>query len=655
MNPRLVEHKIMNTPFSAWFAGPSGENSSQFSRILNHVYEDYVYWRRNFFPEDGVVIGSEERRAHEPFMDEFEDRLMELLGKLKADFPFQSPRYAAHMISEQTLPSIAGMFAGLLYNPNNVSSEAAPVTVKMELEVSMMLAEMLGYSEDAWAHLCSGGTIANIEALWIARSVKFLPFVIKDVAEELSLDVPERKMSREELLSLSPTQALQSMRDCFLLARKHGSETGFGRALSAFHASPHNVTEVGLAAVCNRLSLNPVLIVPETSHYCLPKALDLLGIGRKQLRRVPVDQTFRIRAEALEDCLDEAHQAGETVIGVVAVVGTTEEGAVDPVDEVLDLREKREQEGKPSFWVHLDAAYGGYLRTMVVPNKLGLGEKRATVKLDGKEQEIELQFPTLDICDALGRMGEADSIAIDPHKLGFVPYPAGAVCFRSNLVKPIARQDAPYIEDHPGDVEEERRSQAVGVYILEGSKPGSVAAGLWLSHKLIPLNNKGHGRLVQETVRNACEFYTLLDRFADFSRGHQVEAVPLSQPGSNIVCYAFRAKDKKLSIDEINKLNKEIYSRMTIAHEGEHSIHGQEFFVSRTVLSPKSYRVGSVKPFLSKLGIEPQEYESGEVFLLRSVFMNPWYGSAKTKGRFYISELVEALHRAADSSLLQQS
>ena len=58
----------------------------------------------------------------------FEDRLIELLAALKSDCPFHSPRYAAHMVAEQTLPSIAGYFAGMLYNPNNVSREAAPVT-----------------------------------------------------------------------------------------------------------------------------------------------------------------------------------------------------------------------------------------------------------------------------------------------------------------------------------------------------------------------------------------------------------------------------------------------------------------------------------------------------------------------------------------------
>ena len=113
-----IEHPVSlnekETPISAWFAGPKAENSGVFARTIRRILEDHQYWRRNYFPEDGVVIPSVERHRHSPWNDLFEDKLLELLAALKAACPFSSPRYAAHMVSEQTLPSIGGYIAARL-------------------------------------------------------------------------------------------------------------------------------------------------------------------------------------------------------------------------------------------------------------------------------------------------------------------------------------------------------------------------------------------------------------------------------------------------------------------------------------------------------------------------------------------------------------
>src|SRR5262245_4478401 len=193
---------------TGWFAGPKAENGEPFADTIRRIVQDYHSWRRNYFPEDGVVIDSSHRRHNEAFQDAFEDRLLELLARLKNDFPFHSPRYAAHMLSEQTLPSIAGYFAAMLYNPNNISSETPPVTVRLELEASRMIARMLGYGPDSWAHLTSGGTLANLEALWIARTVRYLPLVIRDMRRALGVPGLHWPEDVRGLLGLSPSTAL---------------------------------------------------------------------------------------------------------------------------------------------------------------------------------------------------------------------------------------------------------------------------------------------------------------------------------------------------------------------------------------------------------------------------------------------------------------
>ena len=121
--------------------------------------------------------------------------------------------------------------------------------------------------------------------------------------------------------------------------------------------------------------------------------------------------------------------------------------------------------------------------------------------------------------------------------------------------------------------------------------------------------------------------------------------VPLCTPGSNIVCYAFRPARTGATLGEMNALNKALYERFSL-HAGRR-VYEQEFFVSRTSLSAKQYSPATVGPFLERLGVSTADYEREGVFLLRSVLMNPWYAYAKRRGRYYLSELVEALHTAA--------
>ncbi len=625
---------------AGWFAGPKAENGEWFNDVLRRITQDYYAWRRNYFPEDGVVIDSSARHVSEAFRDEFEDRLIELLGRLKSDYPFHSPRYAAHMIAEQTLPAIAGYFAAMLYNPNNVSNDAASVTVTLELDAARMIARMLGYDDQCWAHLTSGGTLANIEALWVARTVRYLPHILRDMRRELSLP-PDPLLPPGDLAS--PIEALES------LARTFDHNLPPRTVIDAYLRSPHNVVERGVASVARLTGRDLVLLVPESHHYCFDKALDLLGLGRSAIARVRVDHHFRMVPDELARELDRVESQGRLPLAVVVVVGSTEEGAVDPIDRVVALRESRRTAGKPSLWLHADGAYGGYLRTMTIPTRLGLGEPIVNVRVAGREHRIPIHLPAQGTCDALDALGPCDSITIDPHKLGYIPYPAGAVCFRSNLVKPITRQEAPYLEDGAGDVRTEQATQSVGLYILEGSKPGAAAAAVWLSHTLIPLDATGHGLLVRESVRAAAELHALLTNWNTLApEPSRLRCEPLCEPGSNILCYAFRPS-APTPLAAINALNRAIYDRFSVS-ESER-IYDQRFFVSRTTLRASQYRFETARPFLERLGVSREDYERHGVFLLRSVLMNPWYDLAKRRGRHFLSELVSDLYTTADAEL----
>lgn len=615
---------------SSWFAGPKAENAEWFSRVLERIAWDYYFWRRNYFPKDGAVLNSRSQRENEAFRDGFEDQLTELLGRLKGDCPFYSPRYAGHMLAEQTLPSIAGYFATMLYNPNNVSSESSPVTLELELEVSQMIAGMLGHDSHGWAHLCSGGTAANIEALWVARSVLVLPELVQDVRAQLGLTEAPRP--------LSPQAALAAYADLY------ASGVAEPKVRKAVFDSPANLANRGVAAVFSHYTINPILIVPETHHYCFGKAIDLLGLGRSSLRRVRVDADFRMDTEDLSRTLEAADRAGEHVLAVVAVMGTTEEGAIDPLDQIVAVRNQRLAAGKPAFWIHADGAYGGYLRSMMIPERIGLGQPMAPARVRGEERELALQLPENQACNAFAVLGECDSITLDPHKLGYIPYPAGAISFKDARIKPLVKQVAPYLQDRGDSFAEEVASDQVGMFSLEGSKPGAAAAAVWLSHRCIPLDTSGHGVLMRETIRNACKLHALLE----LDLGVYTQAVPLCPPGSNIVCYAFRPK-AGAPLATINSLNRTLYDRLSISGEEHKNVYAQKFFVSRTTLEPGQYDAATVASFLARLGVSEAEYEANGVFLLRSVLMNPWYTASLEKDHDVLAELAEHLFELADA------
>ena len=85
--------------------------------------------------------------------------------------PFFHPRYAGQMLKPPHAAAAAGYVAAMLVNPNNHALDSSPATSQMEKEVMLELAAMLGLAEPSLGHLTAGGTIANLEALWVAREL----------------------------------------------------------------------------------------------------------------------------------------------------------------------------------------------------------------------------------------------------------------------------------------------------------------------------------------------------------------------------------------------------------------------------------------------------------------------------------------------------
>ncbi|HEU4451787.1 MAG TPA: pyridoxal-dependent decarboxylase [Longimicrobium sp.] len=626
------------------FLGPKGENADVFERMLVEALRDHVFWRRNYHPEDGFQVSETEKRnpAYERSLSLLAEELMELLGALKAGVPFASPRYVGHMTSDLTMASMVGYFATMLYNPNNVAAEASPVTTRLELEVAAQLARMIGYDPDhQWGHLTSGGTIANLEALWVARNVKYLPVAVRWAAAEMEIGplvvaladgtrADLGALDLWQLLNLTPEAALD-LSDRFTAA--------VGDPNAAYKAVlRHSVGELGYQEFGRRLAAAfgdafpaGVVLVPSTAHYSWEKVCRALGIGGAQLVHVPVDARFRMDPAALEERLRALHDARQPVICLVAVIGSTEESAVDRLDLLADVREKAGRELGMGFHLHADAAWGGYAAAVT----RGADGERRTYEATLADYAPEA-WPEEGVYRALAAMERTDSVTIDPHKLGYVPYPAGAVSFRDPRVRDLVAVEAPYLSGT-------NQQAYIGRFILEGSKPGAAAAGVWMSHRLLPLDSRGYGRLIGETVRGALALHRRLAG-GDWS---PFRIVPLPTPDLNVVCFAV-GHPALGSLEEANAFAARIYATMSIT--GGRAARQVDYFVTKTELRPAEYGNAAL-PTVEALGFTRDDYlRAGGITVIRCTVMNPFF--AARRGRMdFIGGFAATLRQVLEEAL----
>ncbi len=402
----------------ALFLGPKAEHRSVFENAILTILRDYVHWRSNYFPGDPILVKSAVQRELQSGTDTMADCVHEMIAQLRRNFPFYSPRYLGHMLSDVSMPSMLGYFAGMLYNPNNVTTEAAPVTVEWELEACNSLMRMFGYTPPAalraeedeaeylqrlrrggvfgWSHTTFDGTSANMEALWIARGVKYAPLAIADAARERAVDLDVRlpggerialsEATREQLIALRPAETLRLM-DAYLDAAT--SKTGSrAKAWQLYHDSPQNILVRGCAEEFSQQA--PVIFATGAAHYSIKKAADVLGLGTANMVAAVTDSMFRMDADDLKRKIIAAIESGKTPLAVVGVCGTTEEGAVDPLHRILQVRDEIEESHGVSFWVHGDAAWGGYVRTLFAPTDRDI----ADIEFDVFAKAHGFEYPT---------------------------------------------------------------------------------------------------------------------------------------------------------------------------------------------------------------------------------------------------------------------
>lgn len=373
-----------------------------------------------------------------------------------------------------------------------------------------------------------------------------------------------------------------------------------------------------------------VVLMPQTKHYSLKKAMDLIGLGRSSIRYVPVDKHFRMDMQKLEqEVFKEAQK--RPILAVIGVLGSTEESSVDAIDRIVAIREKLKQEKSMGFHIHVDAAFGGYVRSLFLDehghfmNKQELHKKLENFGIigDKKKERTYASWPHEEVFKAYRALPQVDTIAVDPHKLGYIIYPAGGFTMRDKRMREVIQTYAPYVFERPtpGTLDE-----LIGSYILEGSKPGAAAAAVWTAHRIMPLNITGYGKLIGETIDGAQALYYSLEHADPFEvTGHiKVKVVPVIKPDINIVNYVFNF-DGNRNLEKMNELTKFIGEKILgPLPEGNQLMLEKTFIVSTTDFTKEEYQ-NSPLPFLRRIGFSETEWKSiKEVKIIRSVVMSPY-------------------------------
>ena len=294
-------------------------------------------------------------------LEGIEKVLMVVAESMQNNYPYFHPYYAGQMLKPPHPVARVAYMLSLWINPNNHALDGGLASSNFEKEAVTEIARMFGWNSFL-GHLTGGGTMANMEALWIAGKLN-----------------PGKKV-----------------------------------------------------------------LASEQAHYTHSRISDVLGLD---FQAIACDDKARMDISALQKALEEGN-----VGTVVATIGTTGTGSVDPLLEILELKKEY------GFRLHADAAYGGYFDLVV-----------------------NLEPHTRNVYNHLA---EVDSIVVDPHKHGLQPYGCGCVLYGDPSVGKYYKHESPYTYFTSSELH-------LGEISLECSRAGASAVALWATQKLLPMEKDG--------------------------------------------------------------------------------------------------------------------------------------------------------------------
>lgn len=258
----------------------------------------------------------------------------------------------------------------------------------------------------------------------------------------------------------------------------------------------------------------------EQCHFSIERSVDVLGLGRKSLRKIETDARFHIRTDALRKQIEADRKAGRTPCCIVGIAGATSTGVIDPLEELQRIAREN------SCWYHVDAAYGG---------TLAFSEKHRS-KLRG----LEL----------------ADSITFDPHKWMFVPFSCGAV-----LVREGGRVLRDAFDITPEYLNEDRGGSDVEFDFFRYGQMGTRrfnSLKLWMAMKF--LGREGYAEIIEHQIELTQYLAARIDQLSGFERVGEVETA--------VCCFRFQPPGKA-NITELEQDRLQQWLQQEIERSGE--------------------------------------------------------------------------------------
>jgi len=621
-----------------YFLGAYAENDQVFENLLLEFFRDHAYWRRNFHPEDKPPIPTSApyRDEYNDFLARMQQELHTLSADLKKSLPYFSPRYMGQMASDLLLPGLLAQMMTTFYNPNNVFDDTLPTTMTREIEVGYQIAAMFGMptqsadQRHAWGHLTSGRTTSDYEGLWYLQTAKLFPISIARTLSEYGIELtgigPKVKSlsaySNWELFNFSLQNTVDLVRRTIAYLRENRTTLPLEDILKTLKSE--SLDQLGQFAFYRRNDdlEPPKVLVSQAASPTWRKAVNILGLGRDQLVHIPTDERMRLDIQALEDYLQQCYKSKTPILAVVGILGTLNFGSIDPIGELVRLRQAYLKRGF-YFGLHIDATWAGYLSAMF------RHPDGTMVERDNFASKLRY-FPQPDTFTAFASLAQTDIITVDPQKLGYLPFPCGGFICSDGGVLDFFKPAWQILSTKPPTQHrlEDKITQSTK-YFFEGSKPGSAAAGAYVTHRCLPLHRKGFGQLLMLTMRASEYFYDRLQAVKAELENFVHLAIPYV-PDTNIICFAINPKgNQNLAI--LNHFSKKILKRLSFNQKLPLQAH--QFFVSSTMLSKSHLTDKEVTRICNLLDVDPEsfvhtvdnrQYQSSSLLLFRHSVMNPW-------------------------------
>lgn len=226
-----------------------------------------------------------------------------------------------------------------------------------------------------------------------------------------------------------------------------------------------------------------VVYASEQCHYSFIKSVDILGLGRENLKKIETDSRFHIKTDCLRAAIARDLSEGHTPVCIAGAAGATSTGVIDPLDELADIAREH------NLWFHVDAAYGG---------ALAFSEKHKW-RLRGIER--------------------ADSVAFDPHKWMFVPFECGALLVRAggHVLRDAFDITPEYLSEERGGADVEYDFFRYGQL---GTRRG-MALKVWAALK--SLGVRGYAEVIDRQIELVNYLALRFDELEEFERVGEVE------------------------------------------------------------------------------------------------------------------------------------